>query len=240
MNRIGSGQGRPGSASVRPGDPQLAARLRQEVEGDVLFDAGSRGRYSTDASIYQIEPLGVVVAKSATDIEAAMSIAREAGIPVLPRGAGTSQCGQTVGEALVVDVSRHLNQVIYLDEETSRVKVQPGIVLDQLNAWLKPHGLFFPVDVSPANRATIGGMTGNNSCGSRSIRYGNMVHNVEAINAIMADGSQAQFGWVPGNPELLGGGDRYLDVVQRLRALHAREAEEIEARFPKVLRRVGG
>jgi len=240
MNRIGHGQGKPGSAAVRPGDPQLAARLRQEVEGEVLFDAGSRGRYSTDASIYQIEPLGVVVAKTSTDIEAAMSVARDAGIPVLPRGAGTSQCGQTVGEALVVDVSKYLDDVIYLDESAQRVKVQPGIVLDQLNTWLKPHGLFFPVDVSPANRATIGGMTGNNSCGSRSIRYGNMVHNVDTINAIMADGTQAQFGWVPGNPRLHGGSDRFLDVVQRLRALHLREAEEIEARFPKVLRRVGG
>ena len=225
---------------MRPGDPQLAARLQREIEGEVLFDAGSRGRYSTDASIYQIEPLGVVVAKSSTDIEAAMSVAREAGVPVLPRGAGTSQCGQTVGEALVVDVSKHLDQVIYLDESAQRVKVQPGSVLDQLNAWLKPKGLFFPVDVSPANRATVGGMTGNNSCGSRSIRYGNLIHNVDSINAIMADGTQAQFGWVPGNPELHGGGGRFLDVVQRLRALHAREAQEIEARFPKLLRRVGG
>ena len=239
-NRIGRGQGRPGSASVRPGDGRLADRLRGELQGEVLFDPVSRGQYSTDASIYQIEPLGVVVARTAADIERAVAIAREEGVPVLPRGAGTSQCGQTVGEALVIDVGKHLNQVLALDETSRRVKVQPGIVLDELNAWLKPKGLFFPVDVSPANRATIGGMTGNNSCGSRSIRYGNMVHNVNAIDAILADGTKAHFGWVPGNPEQSGMETRYLDLVQRLRVLHAREAEEIEARFPKLLRRVGG
>lgn len=241
---IAAGQGRPGSAVLRPGDGRLAARLRRELQGEVLFDAASRGRYSTDASIYQIEPLGVVIPRTADDIAIAMQIAGEEGIPVLPRGAGTSQCGQTVGEALVVDVSRHLNQVKHFDPQAAKVKVQPGIVLDELNRWLQPQGLFFPVDVSPANRATIGGMTGNNSCGSRSIRYGNMVHNVAGVQALLADGTPCDFGWVPGNPEQVGGarggGDRYLDMVQRLRALHAREAAEIESRFPKLLRRVGG
>jgi FAD/FMN-containing dehydrogenase/Fe-S oxidoreductase len=206
----------------------------------VLFDAFSRGRYSTDASIYQIEPIGVVVPKTAADIEAAIGIARDARIPVLPRGAGTSQCGQTVGEALVVDVSKYLNRVIELDEDARQVRVEPGIVLDQLNARLVPHGLFFPVDVSPANRATIGGMTGNNSCGARSIRYGNMVHNVHAIHALLADGSRARFADVPGNFDPSAASDRYLDLVQRMRGLGARQAAEIERCFPKLLRRVGG
>ncbi|MDD9981803.1 MAG: FAD-binding oxidoreductase, partial [Gammaproteobacteria bacterium] len=173
---------------LRPGDPGLAARLRREIEGEVWFDPASRGRYSTDASIYQIEPIGVVAPRSAEDIARTIGICREVGAPVLPRGAGTSQCGQTVGEAVVVDTSRHLHRVVHFDEEASRVTVEPGIVLDRLNARLKSKGLFFPVDVSPANRATIGGMAGNNSCGSRSIRYGNMVHNVHAISAILADG----------------------------------------------------
>ncbi|HEY5701787.1 MAG TPA: FAD-linked oxidase C-terminal domain-containing protein, partial [Gammaproteobacteria bacterium] len=225
---------------TRPGDPNLAARLQKEIEGEVLFDSFSRGRYSTDASIYQIEPLGVVVPKTAADIDAALGIARDEGIPVLPRGAGTSQCGQTVGEALVIDVSKHLNQIIYLDEESRRVKVQPGIVLDQLNAQLKNTGLFFPVDVSPANRATIGGMTGNNSCGARSIRYGNMVHNVRAINALLADGTAAQFGEVPGNLHGMHGGQKYVDLVQKMRNLAAREAKEIDTCIPKLLRKVGG
>ncbi|MGI9335025.1 MAG: FAD-binding oxidoreductase, partial [Gammaproteobacteria bacterium] len=222
---------------------ELATRLAREIEGEVLFDAASRGRYSTDASIYQIEPIGVVVPRRTRDIEAVMGIAGEAGVPVLPRGAGTSQCGQTVGKALVVDVSKHLNEIVALDVEQSRVRVQPGIVLDRLNARLQARGLFFPVDVSPANRATIGGMTGNNACGARSIRYGNMVHNVHAIDALLADGTRARFAHVPGNLAGVGdqaGGARYLDLVQRLRTLAEREAGEIERRIPKLLRRVGG
>jgi FAD/FMN-containing dehydrogenase/Fe-S oxidoreductase len=229
----------PDTHHTRPvGDSALAARLRNNIEGEVLFDAATRGRYSTDASIYQIEPIGVVVAKSEADIKTAVEIAREEGVPVLPRGAGTSQCGQAVGRALVVDVSKHLRRIKALDLENRRVTVEPGIVLDQLNAQLRQHGLFFPVDVSPANRATIGGMTGNNSCGSRSIRYGNMVHNVRGIDMVMADGAQLRFGPTGGN---LGGADpKYADLVQRMRALHAREADEIARRFPKLLRKVGG
>ena len=225
---------------LRPGDAGLAVRLRREVEGEVWFDPASRGRYSTDASIYQIEPIGVVAPRSAEDIASAIAICREAGAPILPRGAGTSQCGQTVGEAVVVDTSRHLDRVVRFDEETRRVTVEPGIVLDGLNAWLKPKGLFFPVDVSPANRATIGGMAGNNSCGSRSIRYGNMVHNVHAISAILADGSAVRFGDVTGNLAGFTGDEHYSDLVRRMRALGAREADEIARRFPPLLRRVGG
>ena len=218
----------------------LATRLRREVEGEVLFDAFSRGRYSTDASIYQIEPLGVVVARNVADIQRATAIAAQEGVAVLPRGAGTSQCGQTVGDALVIDTSKHLNRILKVDTEQQRVRVQPGIVLDQLNAQLRHTGLHFPVDVSPANRATIGGMTGNNSCGSRSIRYGNMVHNVEAVRTLLADGTVAEFGPVPGNFTGLGHSPRYVDLVQRMRELHTREADEIARRFPKLLRRVGG
>ena len=225
---------------LRPGDAGLAARLRREIEGEVWFDPGSRGRYSTDASIYQIEPLGVVAPRSAEDIARTIAICREAGAPVLPRGAGTSQCGQTVGEAVVVDTSKYLDQVLGVDEESRRVAVQPGVVLDRLNAWLKPRGLFFPVDVSPANRATIGGMAGNNSCGARSIRYGNMVHNVHAISAILADGNTVRFGEVSGNLAGFTGDDHYSDLIHRMRALGAREADEIARRFPALLRRVGG
>ena len=230
------------SNSAARGDPALAARLRRELEGEVLFDAFSRGRYSTDASIYQIEPIGVVVPKTIQDILTSIQFAREKGVPILPRGAGTSQCGQTVGRALVLDFSKHLNRVVALDADARSVKVEPGVVLDQLNQWLKPHGLFFPVDVSTASRATIGGMTGNNSCGSRSIRYGNMVHNVEAVRTLLADGTIAEFGPVAGN--FTGSSHshtpRYVDLVQRMRDLHAREADEIARRFPKLLRRVGG
>ncbi|MCB1740391.1 MAG: FAD-binding protein, partial [Gammaproteobacteria bacterium] len=226
--------------ALQPEHAALAARLRRETEGQVLFDTFSRGRYSTDASIYQIEPIGVLVPRRVEDIEAAIGIAREVGVPVLPRGAGTSQCGQTVGRALVIDVSKHLNRIVELDEDNRRVRVQPGIVLDELNQQLRGTGLFFPVDVSPSNRATIGGMTGNNSCGSRSIRYGNMVHNVHAIDALLADGTRARFGPVNGNLANTEHPARYVELVQQMRALHGREAEEIARRFPKLLRRVGG
>ena len=218
----------------------LAARLRREIEGEVLFDAASRGRYSTDASIYQIEPVGVVVPRTEEDALVALQVAVDAGVPVLPRGGGTSQCGQTVGAALVIDNSRHLNEVVAFDPAARSVTVQPGVVLDQLNAYLKPHGLWYPVDVSTSAQATLGGMAGNNSCGSRSIRYGNMVHNVRAIEAIMADGEHYEFGAVPDDLSRLQGPSGYRKLVRKIRAIAAREAEEIEHRYPKLLRRVGG
>ena len=227
-------------APPAPGDGALAARLRSEIEGEVLFDAFSRGRYSTDASIYRIEPIGVVVPRSEDDIARTVEIAVDAGVPVLARGAGTSQCGQTVGAALVVDVSKHLNGILAFDAEAGRITVQPGVVLDRLNAYLKPHGLFFPVDVSTSAQATIGGMAGNNSCGARSIRYGNMVHNVHAIDAILADGARVHLGPVPANLDDLDDEGRALDLARRMRRWGAREADEIARRFPKLLRRVGG
>ncbi|MGH7091721.1 MAG: FAD-binding oxidoreductase, partial [Stellaceae bacterium] len=224
---------------IEPGDARLAERLRREMKGEVLFDRFSRGRYSTDASIYRIEPLGVVVPRGDEDVAAALAIAREENVPVLPRGAGTSQCGQAVNRALVIDCSKHMTAVRALDVAGARVRVEPGVVVERLNKALRPKGLFFPVDISTGSRATIGGMTANNSCGARSLRYGNMVHNVRAIDAIIADGSRAHFAEVPGNfadiePE------PYRALVRDMRALHRREADEIEARFPKLLRRVGG
>ncbi|HTZ38130.1 MAG TPA: FAD-linked oxidase C-terminal domain-containing protein [Stellaceae bacterium] len=228
-----------------PPSTRLETRLRREVKGEVLFDGFSRGRYATDASIYQIEPVGVVVAKDKDDIATAIQIAREEGVPVLPRGGGTSQCGQTVNRALVVECSKYLQGVGEVDIAAQRVKVQPGVVMERLNARLRPHKLWFPVDVSTGDRATIGGMTANNSCGARSIRYGNMVHNVRAVDAILADGSAAHFGEVPGNfgpdgPDADGQPERYRELVQQMRALYRREAAEIDARIPKLLRKVGG
>ncbi|EWH01647.1 hypothetical protein Q427_12880 [Halomonas sp. BC04] len=222
-------------ARVKP-VTELAARLCRELEGEVLFDHASRGRYSTDASIYQVMPLGVVIPRSQEDLALALAIARDAGAPVLPRGAGTSQCGQTVGEALVIDTTRFLNQVIEFDAEARTAVVEPGIVLDHLNAWLKPHGLWFPVDVSTSAQCTVGGMTGNNSCGSRSIRYGNMVHNVLGVDALLADGGEASFSFV----EELAEGSRARLIADKVKAIAAGVAPEIREHFPKVLRRVGG
>src|SRR5690242_5475423 len=223
-----------------PASPRLEQRLRRELRGEVMFDRFSRGRYATDASIYQIEPLGVAVPKDKADVMAALQIAREEGVPILPRGGGTSQCGQTVAAALVLDCSKYMQEVVALDAAAQRVRVQPGVVMERLNQRLRSHKLWFPVDVSTGDRATIGGMTANNSCGARSIRYGNMVHNVRAIDAILADGTEARFAEVPGNFGEEVAPEKYRDLVRDMRDLHRREADEIEARFPKLLRRVGG
>jgi len=226
----------PGQAPL--GDPRLAQRLRREVDGDVLFGRADRGRYATDASIYQVEPVGVVVPRTVDGAAAALAIAREHGVPVLPRGGGTSQCGQTVNRALVIDCTKHLRRVVGVDRDARTAVVEPGLVLSHLNEALKPHGLFFPVDPSTNARCTLGGMAGNNSCGSKSIRYGLMADNVRAIDAILADGTRHRFG----PPDMPGANvpAPIAALIGRLRALGATEAEEIAARFPQQLRRVGG
>jgi FAD/FMN-containing dehydrogenase/Fe-S oxidoreductase len=220
------------SARLMPG---LERRLKAAQVGDVRFDGFTRGRYATDASHYQIMPLGVVTPRTVAEAERAIAICRAEGVAVTPRGAGTSQAGQTVNQALVIDCSAHLDRVIALDTAGRRAVVEPGIVLDELNRALKPAGLWFPVDLSTASRATIGGMVGNNSCGARSLRYGNTRENVISIDAVLADGSRAHFGRL---------GDHSVDVPQELvrdlLAIADREAAEIERRFPKVQRRVGG
>ncbi|MGA8322567.1 MAG: FAD-linked oxidase C-terminal domain-containing protein [Xanthobacteraceae bacterium] len=213
----------------------LENKLKAEQTGDVRFDAFTRGRYSTDASHYQIIPLGVVTPRTIEEADRAIGICRDEGVPVTPRGGGTSQAGQTVNRSMIVDCSRHINTVIEVDTVNRRCVVEPGIVLDELNRKLKSTGLWFPVDISTASRATIGGMVGNNSCGARSLRYGNTRENVLSIDAVLPDGTHAHFGRI---------GDANLNVpqalVRDLLAIAAREADEIERRFPKVQRRVGG
>ncbi|MGA9434936.1 MAG: FAD-linked oxidase C-terminal domain-containing protein [Roseobacter sp.] len=214
---------------------ELLEKLQNRIQGDLLFDNFSRGRYATDASLYQMMPLGVLSPKSEDDIRAALDTAAEQGVPILARGGGTSQCGQTVNEALVLDNTQYFNDILELDVENQRCIVRPGIVLDELNRALKPHGLWFPVDVSTASRATIGGMAGNNSCGGKSLRYGMMRDNVLSIDAFLADGSKHTFGsnGTDGSPA-------YAELSNDLLSLGSREALEIDARFPKVMRRVGG
>ncbi|HLH98363.1 MAG TPA: FAD-linked oxidase C-terminal domain-containing protein [Xanthobacteraceae bacterium] len=224
-------------ATVLPG---LERRLKAELQGEVLFDRFSRGRYATDASHYQIMPVGVVLPRTVADAVRAIALAREEGISVLPRGGGTSQSGQTVNESLVVDCSKYLDHIIELDVANRRCVVEPGIVLDELNRRLKPHGLWFPVDISTASRATIGGMVGNNSCGARSLRYGNTRENVLSIDALLADGSDAHFGPVARDLSNVPAASPLRPLAQRMLDLAAAEADEIEARFPKVQRRVGG
>ncbi len=213
---------------------QLAQRLRQETQGEVMFDAASRGRYATDASIYQIMPVGVLVPKTEADVHTALAIARDLKVPVLARGGGTSQCGQTTGAALVIDHSKYMRRVLSVDADARLATVEPGLVLDHLNAQLKPLGLWFPVDVSTSAQATLGGMAGNNSCGSRSIAYGNMVHNVAGAQAWLADGELVTFGAVSA------ASGRATQIAQFVRGLAEQHRAEINAKWPQVLRRVGG
>ena len=225
------------AAQILPG---LERKLKADITGDVMFDRFSRGRYATDASHYQMMPLGVVTPRTVAEAERTMAIAREEGVSVLPRGGGTSQSGQTVNQSLVIDCSKHLTRICELDIGDRRCTVEPGIVLDDLNRTLKPYGLWFPVDVSTASRATIGGMTANNSCGGRSLRYGTMRDNVLSIDAVMADGTKAHFGPVSAGLSNLAAGSPLRPLARTLLDIGLREADEIEMRFPKVQRRVGG
>ncbi|MEM6972995.1 MAG: FAD-linked oxidase C-terminal domain-containing protein [Pseudomonadota bacterium] len=215
----------------------LARRLGNEIAGEVMFDPGSRGRYATDASIYQMVPAGVVVPRSGDDVAAVLATARDEGLSITMRGGGTSQCGQTVNSGIVLDCVPHLGRILEIDVENRSAVVEPGVVLDTLNRVLKPHGLWFPVDVSTGSRATIGGMTANNSCGARSRRYGMMRDNVIAIDALMADGTRARFGALTPGANF---GAVDAGLAADLLELGRVEASEIDARFPKVDRRVGG
>jgi FAD/FMN-containing dehydrogenase/Fe-S oxidoreductase len=233
----GGKQGDFGVAVVMPG---LERRLKAELSGDVRFDRFTRGRYATDASHYQVMPVGVVAPKSVEEAERAIGIAREEKVTVLARGGGTSQAGQTVNKSLVVDCSKHLTRILDIDKKRARCTVEPGIVLDDLNRQLKPHGLWFPVDISTASRATIGGMAANNSCGARSMRFGTMRDNVLSIEALLADGSLARFGRVGNDLSGVPMKSALRPIAEKLLAIGAREKDEVAEKFPKVQRRVGG
>jgi FAD/FMN-containing dehydrogenase/Fe-S oxidoreductase len=226
--------------NAKTGPSKLEQKLRAETSGDVFFDRFNRGRYATDASFYQVMPAGVVVPRTMDEALRALAIVRDDGRIVTPRGGGTSQCGQTVNEGIVIDFSKHLNRIVSLDVEKRSCVVEPGIVLDDLNRQLKKHGLWFPVDVSTASRATIGGMAGNNSCGGRSLRYGTMRDNTIAIDAALASGTLLHFGEVPRDLSRVNSPDSGLALFRDMLDLGAREAGEIADKFPKVQRRVGG
>jgi FAD/FMN-containing dehydrogenase/Fe-S oxidoreductase len=215
----------------------LAARLSREITGEVLFDSFNRGRYATDASFYQIVPAGVVIPRTMDEALRTLAICRDVGQVVTPRGGGTSQCGQTINYGVVVDLSKHLNRMVSLDIANHSCVVEPGIVLDDLNRQLKKHGLWFPVDISTASRATIGGMAGNNSCGGRSLRYGTMRDNTRSMDAALADGTMLHFGEVARDVTAMDGG---LALFRDMLDLGEREAAEIVEKFPKLQRRVGG
>ena len=220
---------------------KISKDIGSKVQGKTLFDEFSRGRYSTDASVYQIKPIGVVLPKDTNDVLNVMEYSQKNSIPLLARGGGSSQCGQTVGESLVLDYSRHQNKILDLNIVEKSVWVEPGVVLDHLNAYLKPYGLWFPVDVSTSSRATIGGMSANNSCGSRSLYYGNMVHNVLAIETILDDGSIHTFDEIQKNYlARKNNQDRLYNIIDKFIDIRQRVTTEIDENWPTTQRRVGG
>src|SRR5678816_1760682 len=171
----------------------LRRDLEASVEGEVRFDPVSLALYSTDASVYQIEPIGVLVPRTREDVIRALNICRKHGCPITMRGGGTSQAGQAIGEGLQIDTSKYLNQLLEVNPEECWARVEPGIVLDELNAALRPHGLRFAPDISTASRATIGGMMANNSSGARSVLYGKTIDHVLEQHVVLSDGSLAHF-----------------------------------------------
>jgi FAD/FMN-containing dehydrogenase/Fe-S oxidoreductase len=213
----------------------LYQALKTRIQGEVRFDRASRLMYSTDASIYEIEPIGVVIPRTHEDVFATMEVASDFQVPVLPRGAGTSLAGQTVGDAVVIDMSKHLNRVLEVNTEERWAIVEPGVVQEQLNLHLRPMGYLFGPDTSTANRATIGGMMGNNSAGSHSILYGKTIDHVLEMDVVLASGEGRSLREMKFADAAVRGGleGRIADIVSANRA-------EIDRRFPKIMRRVSG
>ena len=215
------------------------SELRRQIEGEVRFDAISRALYSTDASVYQIQPVGVVIPKHRQDILRIIEIARRFGCSITMRGGGTSQAGQTIGEGLQVDISKYYNRLLEVNAEERWARVEPGIVLDELNAQLAPLGLRFAPDISTASRATLGGMMANNSCGARSVLYGKTIDHVLEQTVALSDGSVVHFREIP-RGEVPTGDTLEAACYRTVLGLAAEHAAEVDRRYPKVVRRVGG
>ena len=238
----GPGPARAGERR-QPGEgAEIAAALRRTVGGEVRFDPYSRHLFSRDASMYAIEPIGVVFPRDADDVAAVVSTAGEFGVPVLPRGAGTSLAGQTVGRAVVMDLSRHMSRIIEIDAEQRTARVQPGVVQEQLNLAAARHGLAFGPDTSTSNRATLGGMIGNNSAGSMSVRYGMTIDHVLALDVVLSDASRSVFGPLTEEELLARAAAPTLDgaICRELPRLVERHREAIATGFPRFWRRAGG
>ncbi len=221
---------------------ELAQELRRRVSGEVRFDPFSRVLYSTDASIYQMEPVGVVIPRQVEDVLAVMEVARDSGVPVLPRGGGTSLAGQTVNHAIVLDFSKYLTQLLEVNREERWARVQPGIVLEQLNKGLAAYNLQYAPDPTTANRACVGGGIGNNTCGAHSVIYGKTLDHVQQLEVALADAAQARFRSLePAELEAkLGAAGLEGDIYRGVRRLAQENAAEIGARYPNIPRRVSG
>jgi FAD/FMN-containing dehydrogenase/Fe-S oxidoreductase len=220
----------------------LRRDLESELEGEVRFDTVSRALYSTDASVYQIEPIGVVVVRSREDVTKTVRICRKHHCSLTMRGGGTSQAGQTIGEGLQVDTSKYFNRILEVNVEERWARVEPGVVLDELNAALRPHDLRFAPDISTASRATVGGMMANNSSGARSVMYGKTIDHVLEQHVVLSDGSLVHLrALAAADVDAICQRDSLEAACYReVRRLAHEHAGEIERRYPKILRRVGG
>jgi FAD/FMN-containing dehydrogenase/Fe-S oxidoreductase len=221
---------------------EVEAELKKCIAGELRFDAYSRLLYSTDASIYQIEPIGVVVPRDKGDVQAAIEIANKMKVSILPRGGGTSLAGQAVGHSLVLDFSKYMQHVLEVNQDELWCRVQPGLVQDELNAHVRSIGLQFGPDTSTSNRATLGGMIGNNSAGAHSLTYGKTLDHVLELTVLLADGGEVILkDLTPAELEAKSRAEnvegRIYREIQRLAAQHK---DEILARYPKILRRVSG
>lgn len=224
----------------------LSSALEKCIEGEVRFDDYSRILYSTDASIYQIKPLGVVIPKHKEDVIATVKIAGENGVSLIPRGAGTGLAGQAIGEGIIIDMSKYMNRILKVEQSSedgdAAVRVQPGVVLDELNVHLKDYGLMFGPDVATSNRANIGGMIGNNSAGARSIIYGKTIDNILELTVVLSNGDEVIFKPLS-NDELqakMQGETLENQIYQEVKRIVAENREEIKEGYPKIMRRVAG
>ena len=221
---------------------ELSQHLGRLIDGEVKFDQVTRMIYSTDASIYQIEPLGVVIPRSVEDVIATIETAINFNVPVLPRGGGTSLAGQTIGRSIVIDFSKYLNNVIEINQEEKWARVQPGIILDELNHQIRDLNLLFSPDPSTSSRGNVGGAIGNNSCGAHSIVWGKTVDNVIELNGVLSNGDQVKFTELSGSDfDLKMDGKSFeSEIYRKLSSVIANNKEEITNRFPKIQRRVSG
>ncbi len=221
---------------------ELIQELKKQMTGEVRFDKQSRILYSTDASIFEIEPLGVVIPKSADDLQAIVEIAYRYGVPIIPRGGGTSIVGNSIGAGIVIDCSKYLNNILEVNREENWARIQPGVVLDQLNTHLRQFDLLFGPDVATSSRANIGGMIGNNSSGAHSILYGKTLNHVLELDVFLSNGDKTHLRSLSPQEWLqqLGKDDLLGSIYRRVDELVRENREEIDKRFPKILRRVAG
>ena len=220
----------------------IQEKIENSIEGDLRIDDFTKKIYSTDASMYEIEPIGVLLPKNSEDVKNSIEIAKENNLSILPRGGGTSLAGQTVGRSLILDFSKYMNKIVEINTEESWAIVQPGVVQDHFNDFLSPHGYTFGPNTSTSSRATLGGMIGNNSSGSRSIVYGKTIDHVMELKGFYANGEQFFFKPLLEKEleEIMKKENHNALVHRKIKEIVDSNKQEIIDRYPKIMRRVSG